>query len=137
MRGASAVEFAMTAIYWVVLIFAVLEFGRVMYMVATTFEAARVAARYAAVCSVSDVNAKARAKALLPILQDSNINIAWPAGGCLVTGGTPSCPPITVTISNVQFNTIIPLVAPVFTLPTAQTSIVPETSRSANNPVCN
>lgn len=127
--GASAVEFAVTSIFWVALIFGVIEFGRVMYMIVTSFEAARVAARYAAVCSVTPAQTKARARALLPILTDANINVVYPAAICSVTASTPSCPPITVTISNVSFNTLIPLAPLTFTLPTAQTSIVPETRR--------
>lgn len=131
--GAAAVEFAMTALYWIALMILVIDFGRVMYLWSASYEATRVGARFAVVCSVSWTEAKNRMRAILPIIQDSNIDVTYPTSACTNSG----CEPTTVTISGVNFNSIIPLPALNFSLPIAKTSMTPETRRNNTDPVCN
>lgn len=133
-RGAAAVEFAVTSLFWIAMMIAVIDFGRLMYLWTASYEATRIGARYAVVCSVSWADAKARMRAALPIVQDTNIQVQYPSGPCTNAGG---CPPTTVTIEGVTFNSMIPLVPLTFSLPTAKTSMTPETRRSDTDPVCN
>ncbi len=134
-RGAATTEYAVTVIYWVALTFAVLEFGRVMYLITATHEATRIGARYAVVCSQTEAQVKARMKAFLPILTDANINITFAEDAC-TAGVGGSCPSTNVSISGVSFNTIVPLAPMTFSLPPAHTSMYPETRRASADPVC-
>ncbi len=131
-RGAAAAEYAVTVIYWVALTFAAIEMGRVMYMITATYEATRIGARYAIVCSLDEAAVKTRMTNFLPILQNSNISVSYAGGTCTTT----SCDSTDVRITNVPFSTIIPLIPMSFTLPPASTSMYPETRRAQSDPVC-
>jgi len=131
-RGAAAAEYAVTLIYWVALTFAAIEMGRVMYMITATFEATRIGARYAVVCSLTEAEVKTRMTDFLPILQNANISVNYAGGVCTTT----NCESTDVRIDNVPFNTIIPLIPMNFNLPPASTSMYPETRRNAADASC-
>lgn len=54
MRGTTSVEFAIAALVTLVILFAVIEFGRLLFVRAMLEEGARRGARLAAVCPVGD-----------------------------------------------------------------------------------
>ena len=54
MRGTTSVEFAIAALVTLIILFAVIEFGRLLFVRAMLEEGARRGARLAAVCPVSD-----------------------------------------------------------------------------------
>jgi Flp pilus assembly protein TadG len=132
MRGAASVEYAVTAIYWIAMTIAVIEFGRVMYMWTATYEATRLGARLAIVCGVDSASVKTRMQSILPILTAANINIAYAGTVC----SSASCVPTSVTVSGVTVDTVIPLAPLSFPLPTATTSLPPETRRDGTSATC-
>jgi hypothetical protein len=54
MRGTTSVEFAIAALVTLIILFAVIEFGRLLFVRAILEEGARRGARLAAVCPVAD-----------------------------------------------------------------------------------
>ena len=62
MRGTTSVEFAIAALVTLIILFAVIEFGRLLFVRAMLEEGARRGARLAAVCPIGDgyVNAATR-----------------------------------------------------------------------------
>jgi len=133
-RGAAAVELALVAIVFLALVIAVIEFAHVMFVDASAIEATRLGARIAAVCSVSDADkVKAKMQNILPILQPSNITIAYPGSSC----SAATCDPITVSIQNLTVDAVIPLAPLTFPVPAFSTSVPSESLDSTNNPICN
>jgi len=130
-HGAAAVEFALTAIAFLMLVFAVMEFSRLMLAWNMAVEATRLGARVAVVCDVGDSAVKRRMRNVLPQLTDSNIVVEYPTTSCSAT----SCEPVTVSIVNYQIDLFIPGVPPI-TLPGLTTSLPAESLSSANNPLC-
>lgn len=135
-RGATLVEFALIAPLLFLLLFGVIEFGRVIATFTAVTTAAREGARYGTTVGDSDVNPgtpryldcagirnAARSKAVLVTLADSDIQITYDNGpgtavdaGC--QGGLPAPTPalvqsgdrITVTVRS-QFQSPIPLIS--------------------------
>lgn len=132
-QGAAAVELAVVGIVFIAMVIAIMEFARVMYVMATAVEATRLGARVAVVCDIGDAAIKARMKTMLKLLEPANIDIVYPASQC----SAAQCDPVTVRIKNVTLDTHIPLVPLSFTLPEFATSLPSESLNSAGNPLCN
>lgn len=123
-RGAAVVEFALVAGVFFMLLIGIVEFGRVLYYWNTASEVARLAARTAAVCSISDASSvKTRARALLPLLSNANISISYTSDSVAGTCTASDCEFVTVTLSNVQVPTLIPFMHVVLTMPPFSTTI--------------
>ncbi len=131
--GAVAVEFAITFLIFLSLLIGVIEFARFMLHWNTAVEATRLGARVAVVCDQGDSIVKARMKNMLPLLQDSNIEITYPSGGC----GASACPPVTVHLQNVTIPLIIPIAPISMPLPPLHTSLTAESMDSTDNFLCN
>lgn len=69
-RGAAAVEFALTAIFFFAVLFAIVEFGRALYVWDSIQEVTRYVAREAVVCWRNDWNTMRDARGMmgLPVL---------------------------------------------------------------------
>ncbi len=132
-RGAVAVEFALTVTFWVFMTVAVIDLGRFMYLWAASYEATRLAARDAVVCSNTDADVRRNVKALLPLLTDANIQISYAVSRC--SGDYSVCPPTTVRIQGVSIQPMVPFL-PTLSLPAAETSLYPETRHEAGDPTC-
>jgi hypothetical protein len=121
-RGATTVEFAIVGVYLFVLLFAVIEFGRVVYTLNMLQEGARRAARVAAVCTVGSplVANKAVFAAAhgLPGLDTSYVHVEYLDGTGGDAGGDYSAVQyVRVTISGYPMRIAIPFVNPEFIAP--------------------
>lgn len=132
-RGVVAVEFAVTFLVFLSLTLGVIEFSRFLFHWSTAVEATRLGARVAVVCNVGDTAVKARMRDMLPLLDDADITVTYPSGGCSAT----SCEPVTVHLSNVTIPLIIPIVPISLQLPQLHTSLTAESLDSADNYLCN
>lgn len=106
--GAVIIEFTLVLLLFLMFVFGILDFSRLLYTWQMANEATREGARYAVACaepSNSD-RIKARMQALLPQIAPSNVNVVWSPGGCDST----SCEAVTVSITDMQFNWISPIV---------------------------
>ena len=103
--GATTVEFALVLILFLMFMLAIVDFGRMLYTWNAATEATRAGARYAVVCdATSNQDAVlARMQALMPQIAD--IGVEWTPAGCT----TANCVGVTVTIENLDFNWISPI----------------------------
>lgn len=121
--GTTTVEFAIVGAVVITLLFAVIEFGRIIFTLSVLNEGARRAARVAAVCDVGNAAiANAAVFATLPGLSTSNVLTEY-----LGQNGAPLGDPsggdygsiryVRVRIVDYSFGIAIPFIAPVFTAP--------------------
>lgn len=104
-EGSVIVEFSAVLLLFLVFIFGLMDFSRLLYTWQVASEATREGARYAVACAdpSSSDRIKTRMKALVP--QISSINVVWEPAGCNST----NCEAVTVSITNMKFNWISPL----------------------------
>lgn len=131
-RGAAAVEFAVTILIFLSLTIGVIEFARFTFHWSTAIEATRLGARVAIVCDQGDSIVKARMRDMLPLLEDADITVTYPAGGCSAS----SCDPVTVHLENVTIPLIIPIIPISLQLPPLHTSLTAESLSSSDNYLC-
>jgi Flp pilus assembly protein TadG len=133
-RGTTLVEFAIGATVFFTLMFAIVEFGRMLYVHNALSDAARRGARYAVIHSQADVaNVKlmavygntdgGTAQPLVDHLTTSNVAVTYsgapnPFG---VNKGT-----VTVQIQSYDFNFSIPLVGGTIRMPKYSTTLTGE-----------
>lgn len=105
--GATAVEFALVFITFLAFTLAILDVARMLFTWNAANEAARAGARYAVVCdnTASKAFVLAKMQAMLPQLQDSNLNLGWDPPGCNAT----SCTGVLVTITGLNYNFMSPI----------------------------
>lgn len=131
-RGVAAVEFALLAGLLFTLLFGVIEMSRVLFYWNTATEATRLGARLAVVCDEKSATiVKERMRALLGILQPGNIDIAYIPESC----NQSNCRSVTVSITGVTVNTLIPLVPLEIEMPPFTTTL-PRESMDSANPDC-
>lgn len=136
-RGAAAVEFALVASAFFMLLFGVIELARLMYLWNAAAEATRLGARTAAVCDLDAAAVKARVRTLLPMLTDADIDLRYSPSGC----ASDSCRFVTVRLAAAQpIQTAIPFLPLSVSLPTFSTTLSRESLASmvngTPNPVC-
>lgn len=137
-RGVAAVEFALIASIFFMLLIGIMEMGRILFYWNTATEATRLGARLAVVCNIDDGAIKSRMMALFPMLKPGSIAIDYLPGNCTAD----NC--VQVTVSIVAAGTVIPTYIPFvplsLTLPGFATTLSRESmSSSADgvaNPVC-
>jgi Flp pilus assembly protein TadG len=137
-RGATAVEFAIVASLFLMLMLGIMEMGRVLYYWNAAVEATRWGARVAAVCDVNAPAIKTQMHTILSILPTAKIDISYAPSGCDVN----TCTSVTVSIlSGASVATYIPYVPLALTLPAFSTTLPRESMLSTvggtANPVCN
>lgn len=131
--GVLAVEFALIASVFFMLVLGAVEVARVLWVWNSAGEATRYGARIAAVCDLNDSDIKARMRGTLSALADANITLTYLPAGCNVN----SCESVTVTLSGYTQQTFIPFTTFQPTLPAFRTTLPREYLTSANNPACN
>lgn len=116
--GTTTVEFALVGLLVIMLLFAVLEFGRVVFTLNMLQEGARRAARVAAVCAVGDpAVANAAVFTDLPGFSTSNVVVEYLNQNGAPTGNFSSIRYVRVRIVNYSFPIAIPLITPTFDAP--------------------
>lgn len=134
-RGATLAEFAIGATVFLTVMFAIVEFGRMLYVHNALSDAARRGARYAVVHSQADVENVKRmavygttadgAQPLVDHLTTGNVLVAYSAAPNTfgVNKGT-----VSVQIQNYDFNFSIPLVGGRIRMPKYKTTLTGESA---------
>jgi Flp pilus assembly protein TadG len=130
-RGSTLVEFSIGVTVFATAMFAVLEFGRVLWTHNALTDAARRGARYAVMHSSTDTaavknivvygDAAGTGNPMLPNLSTSNVNVVYSSFG--LNTGT-----VTVSITNYKFQFVIPIVGKTITLPAYSTTLTGESA---------
>lgn len=130
-RGSTLVEFAIGATVFLTIMFAVIEFGRALWVHNALSDAARRGARYAVIHTAADSDAvknvvvygdpSGGSTPLVDNLTTSNVNVTYTGFG--LSGGTA-----TVKISNYQFQFVVPIVSTSITMPSYSTTLTAESA---------
>jgi Flp pilus assembly protein TadG len=130
-RGATMVEFAIAVTVFLVAMFAVIEFGRALWVHNALTDAARRGARYATLHSPAEIaNVKnvvvygdeaGGTQPVVPNLTAENVTVDY--SEIAVNKGT-----VTVGITNYQFQFVLPLIGTTITMPAYSTTITGEST---------
>ena len=128
-RGATLVEYAIALSVFLVSMFAVIEFGRALWVHNALADAARRGARYAALHSAADAadvknvvvygDPAGGSQAMLPNLTTTNVSVTYSGFG--LNTGT-----VTVSITDYQFQFVVPIVGTTITMPAYSTTLTGE-----------
>lgn len=137
-KGAAAVEFALIAMVFFILLIGVVEMGRVLFTWNAATEATRYGARVAAVCDMNETAIVSRMQRIMPNLAASNVTVAYYPSGCTKS----TCQLVKVSLTNFKVTTHIPVFGTILTVPPFTTTLPRESLESKNsadeeNPVCN
>lgn len=130
-RGATLVEFAIGVTVFATAMFAVLEFGRALWVHNALTDAARRGARYAALHTSADAanvrnvvvygNEAGSGQPMLNNLSTANVEVDYNGFG--LNAGT-----VSVSITNYQFQFVIPIVGTTITMPSYKTTLTAESA---------
>jgi len=127
-RGASLVEFSIAATVFLTVLFAIVEFGRVLWVHNALTDAARRGARYAVLHKASDVDDVKKivvygdltsTTPLLENLTTDNVTVTYNAFN--LDSGTAS-----VSIHDYQFQLVLPLLVSSISMPNYTTTLTGE-----------
>jgi Flp pilus assembly protein TadG len=128
-RGSTLVEFSIGVTVFATVMFAVLEFGRALWVHNALSDAARRGARYAAMHSIGDTsqvknivvygNSAGSGDVMLQNLSTANVDVTYNNFG--MNAGT-----VTVKITGYQLQLVIPFVGTRLTMPNYSTTITAE-----------
>ena len=130
--GATVVEFALVLLTFLMFLFAILDFSRLLFTWNAAAEATRAGARFAAVCDDTARKDEVLAKMRMMLPEIGDISLTWEPAGC----DNISCEGVTVRITDLDFQWISPLVGavgPTFVLPSYQTYLPREIMRRDTN----
>lgn len=130
-RGSTLVEFAIGVTVFVTAMFAVLEFGRALWVHNALTDAARRGARYATMHSSTDPdsvknvvvygNPAGTGNPMLNDLTTANVDVTYDNFG--LNDGT-----VSVKISNYQFHFVVPIIGTTITMPSYTTTLTGESA---------
>jgi Flp pilus assembly protein TadG len=130
-RGATLVEFAIAATVFLSVLFSVLEFGRALWAHNALADAARRGARYAVLHGASDMDSVKNvvvygdpAGGTNPVVNNlttDNVTVSYSNFG-LETGT------VSVSITNYQFQFVVPLIGTVIQMPSYSTTLTGESA---------
>lgn len=131
-RGATLVEYSIAATVFLTSLFAVLEFGRALWVHNALTNAARRGARYAVLHCKSDAtgvknvavygDSAGGTQPILPDFTTGNVDVIY-SPDFTVNGGTA-----TVKITNYKFNLVLPLLPTSITMPAYSTTLTAESA---------
>jgi len=117
-RGTTTVEFAIVGAIVITILFAIVEFGRIVFTLNMLQEGARRSARVAAVCPVGDAAvANAAVFATLPGFSTANVVVEYLNQDGAVTGSFSAIRYVRVRIVDYSFPIAIPFINPTFDAP--------------------
>lgn len=136
-RGVAAVEFALVAAVFFMLLIGIMEMGRVLFYWNTATEATRLGARIAVVCDLDDASIKSKMNALFPILSTADISVSYVPANC----SSADCQQVTVSVApGKSVTTYIPFVSLSLMMPAFSTTLSRESMQSTfdgtASPVC-
>jgi len=125
-RGTTLVEFAIALTVFLTAMFAVMEFGRAIWVHNALTDAARRGARYAVLNSSTDVDSVKNvvvygdpaggSQAVVPNLTTANVNVSY--SSIAVNKGTA-----TVSITGYQFQFVVPIIGASITMSSDSTTL--------------
>lgn len=128
-RGGTLVEFAIAATVFLTCMFAVIEFGRALWVHNALSDAARRGARYAVIHSTAEEakvknvvvygSPNGKGKPLVDNLTTDNVQVVYSSYG--LNQGTAS-----VSITNYQFQFVVPLIGTTIQMPAYTTTLTGE-----------
>jgi Flp pilus assembly protein TadG len=128
-RGATLVEYSIAVMVFMVAMFAVIEFGRAIWVHNALSDAARRGARYAALHSAADVadvqnvvvygDPAGGSQPTVPNLSTTNVSVTYSQFG--LNKGT-----VSVSVTNYQFQFVIPIVGTTISMPSYTTTLTGE-----------
>jgi len=104
--GATAIEFALVLLVFLMFLLGVLDFARMLFTWSGAAQAARAGARYAAACmdtSGDTAPVLARMQGLLPQVQ--SVDVSWEPAGC----SPATCERVRVGITDLQYRWMAPV----------------------------
>lgn len=130
-RGSTLVEFAIGVTVFTTAMFGVIEFGRALWVHNALTDAARRGARYAVLHTSGDIdevknvvvfgNSAGTGNPMLSNLSTANVSVSYNNFG--MNDGT-----VTVSITNYQFQFVIPIVGTNITMPSYSTTLTGESA---------
>ena len=130
-RGSTLVEFSIGVTVFLTAMFGVMEFGRALWVHNALTDAARRGARYATMHSPNDINSvknvvvygdpAGSAQPMINNLTTANVNVSYNNFG--LNDGT-----VAVSITNYQFQFVIPIVGTTITMPSYTTTLTAESA---------
>ena len=130
-RGSTLVEYAIAATVFMTVMFAVIEFGRALWVHNALADAARRGARYAVLHPASDIDKvknvvvyddeNGGSQPMVTNLTTDNVTVNY--SGLGVNTGT-----VTVSIINYQFQFVVPLIGTTITMPNYTTTLTGESA---------
>jgi len=130
-RGSTLVEFAIGVTVFATAMFAVLEFSRALWVHNALADAARRGARYAVLHTANDIdqvknvvvfgNSAGTGNPMLNNLTTTNVNVSYNGFG--LNEGT-----VTVSITDYEFQFVIPIVGTTITMPSYSTTLTAESA---------
>ena len=128
-RGATLLEFAIGATVFLTSMFAVMEFGRALWVHNALADAARRGARYATTHQATDIaqvknvvvygDPAGGTRPVVANLTTANVDVVYSAFE--LNGGT-----VSVSITNYQFQFVVPIVGTTITMPASKTTLTGE-----------
>ena len=128
-RGATLVEFSIAAMVFLLVMFGVIEFGRALWVHNALSDAARRGARYAVLHSADDAEKVKNVVVygdedggdtpMVPNLTTDNVTVNYSEFG--LNKGT-----VSVSITDYQFQFVIPIVSSTITMPGSSTTLTGE-----------
>lgn len=102
-RGATVVEFAITAALFFALLLGILEFGRVLFTWNSVAEATRWGARQAVVCGRGSGSVLSKMQQIVPSLASSNVSVTWyDSSGVSASCDSTSCTGVSVSVTGMS-----------------------------------
>jgi len=129
-RGASLLEFAIAATVFLTVLFAVVEFGRALWVHNALSDAARRGARYAVLHKVTDIDDVKKivvygdlteTTPMLDNLTTGNVDVVY--NGFNLNGGT-----VSVSVHDYDFQLILPLLVSTIRMPNYTTTLTGESA---------
>lgn len=128
-RGATLVEYSIAVTVFLIAMFAVIEFGRAIWVHNALSDAARRGARYAVLNSAGNVaqvknvvvfgDPAGGSQPTVPNLSTTNVEVTYSNFG--LNKGT-----VSVSVTNYQFQFVIPIVGTTITMPSYTTTLTGE-----------
>jgi hypothetical protein len=143
--GAAMIEFAIVAVIFFTLMFAICDWGRMLFVWNAADEATRWGARIAVVCDKATPDQiRSKMKIMVPQLTNANISINWynPEGTVNNSCDASNCKGVEVAITGLTVQPISPLMGIIMpSVPSFKTYLPRESMQAVNaagdqNPVC-
>jgi hypothetical protein len=134
--GATAVEFALVLMIFLMFLLGLVDFSRMLFTWNAATEATRAGARYAVVCddTLNKPLIVARMQKMLPQITNSNVSVTWIPKDCTPT----DCEGVSVDITGLDYQWISPVpgfVASSIRMPAFSTYLTREVMRQDPNSV--